>query len=147
MKRINSEIINEGVDVAEALFTLNQAAKRLNRLLWYNKKMSNGKCAQHKLIKLQQKYYSLKEDVIANLVDNGLAEVIGIHSKEVYGNRTYFTYYRVGNYKFHLPTKTNEGLPYLGEYFKYNSEYNYKSPMRITKAEYLLESFVKEGSI
>ncbi|MBE7897176.1 hypothetical protein G7L40_00430 [Paenibacillus polymyxa] len=141
-------MINEGVDVGQALYTLNRAARRLNRLLWYNKKMTNGKCANHKLLKLQQQYYSLKERAIANLVDSGLAEVVGIHSKtDLFGNKTYFTYYKVGDYKFHLPATQNESLPYLGEYLKCNSEYNYKNPMRVSKAEYLIESYIKEGDM
>jgi hypothetical protein len=133
------------IDLEEALYIINKAAKRL-RHIRYKTGYTKSKCSSDKLRRKEEHLYSLKKQIINKALLEGVANEVGIHSyKNSEGDLTVLRLVRFVNRSFHIPIDANEStLNELGEiyYNTYISTYRGNNFSTI-KAKNVLNSYLQ----
>ncbi|WP_063565482.1 YkyB family protein [Paenibacillus sp. O199] len=138
----NNDLLKE----SEALFTINKAAKRAEKI-YRNSSCNSGKCSKKKLGKKLNKLYEMKREIIEKAMTSEHAELRGIHSKfDWFGNKEDLLYYRFGKYNFHVPVDSFEksNAPYLGEYVQMKYVKKNRCKYTTRKANMILSNWMLE---
>ncbi|PIH61533.1 YkyB family protein [Paenibacillus sp. LK1] len=138
----SSDLLKE----SEALFTINKAAKRAEKI-FRTSSCKSGKCSKKKLGNKLNKLYEMKRHIIEKALTSDLAELRGIHSKfDAIGNKEDLLYYQFGKYNFHVPVDSYEicNVPYLGEYVQKKYLKRNKSKYTTSRAKLILNNWMLE---
>lgn len=143
---IGKEITNiDLLKESEALFTINIAAKRAEKIFRTSKSKS-GKCSKKKLEHKLNKLYEMKKEIIEKAIASDCAVIRGIHSKvDANGHKMDLLYYKFGNYGFHVPVVDSSEVgqvPHLGEYVQKKYSKSSKNKYSRSKAKSILKKWM-----
>lgn len=99
-------------NICEALYVINKSAKKSR-----DSKKDNYYMRRHGIVSRcktrECELYSLKDEVMNKLIDEGKLELVGYH---IQGCSMYLKYYKYSDYSFHLPSTKEEveGLKNIG---------------------------------